>query len=161
METNETFAPIPPPPGLLITNEAKVYLRQAGSWASFLGALGFIACTLLLMTALFVGTLFSVILKMYSPSAVDVPAGVGVAMSFILILADILYFFFALYLFQFGQRVKRGITFNDANQVTSALAKLKSFFKLWGLVTIVILCLWALDIGYVIVAGLKFSSLQH
>jgi hypothetical protein len=161
METNETAEHTAPKPVIRLTMEAQGYLREAGSWARFLGILGFIACVLVLVGALFIGALFTVFVSVF-PTLSSVPEGVGGFLSIIIILFDLLYFFFALYLFQFGSRVKRGISIIDTNQLTQGLGKLKSFFKLWGIVTIVILCINVLQIIYFLVSALRIaSSMQH
>jgi hypothetical protein len=71
-------------------------------------------------------------------------AGLGGAVTVFYILIDVLYFFFAFYLYQFATKIKAGIKFSDSAQVTIALGKLKSFFKLWGIVTIVIITIYVL-----------------
>ena len=161
METNETFEPISPEPGLTLTFEAQSYLREAGKWASFLGILGFIFCAIILIFALFAGSIFTRMAAV-SPTALAVAlAGMGGVVSFIYILFDVLYFFFALYLYQFGDKIKKGITFTDTAHVTSALGKLKSFFKLWGVVTIILLAFYALAIIAFIAIGVGAASMMH
>ena len=141
MESNETTGQTTPETGLTLTFEGQTYLREAGKWAGFLGIIGFILCGLLLMVALFVGTIFSALGQLI-PAYSAVPPAAGIAIACVLILVDLLYFFFALYLHQFSARIKKGIVFTDQLQVTQALSKLKSFFKLAGIVTIVVLCLY-------------------
>ena len=153
METNETTGQTAPETGLSLTFEGQTYLREAGKWAGFLGIVGFVMCGLLLIAALCVGTIFSVLGRI-SPAYAEMPAGVGAVFAVILILIDVLYFFFALYLYQFSARIKKGIVFNDQFHVTQSLGKLKSFFKLAGIVTIVAICLYALEIVAFIVIGI-------
>ena len=158
MDTNETTAHEASETGLALTFEGQTYLREAGKWAGFLGIIGFILCGLLLIVALFVGTIFSA-LGQFIPAYSAMPAAAGIAMAIVLILIDLLYFFFALYLYQFSARIKKGIVFTDQFQVTLALGKLKSFFKLAGIVTIVVLCLYVLEIVVVTIVGV--ASLHH
>jgi hypothetical protein len=153
METNETTGQTAPETGMALTFEGQTYLREAGKWAGFLGIIGFVMCGLLLIAALFVGTIFSMLAQI-SPVYAQMPAGIGAVFAVILILIDVLYFFFALYLYQFSARIKKGIVFTDQFHVTQALSKLKSFFKLAGIVTIVALCLYALEIVAAIVVGI-------
>ena len=155
-ETNEQIVP-EAPDGIVLTTEALIYLREAGKWAKFLGIIGFVACALFLIMALFIGALFSVMAKL-SPIYSQMPAGIGPVFSVIFILIDILYFFFALYLYQFGSRIKNSLIYMDANQVADALGKLKSFFKLAGIVTIVVLCIYALEIIVFMIIGVASFS---
>jgi len=156
METTENYEMPGSRPGAVLTFEAQAYLREAGKWAGFLGIIGFIFCALFLIMALFVGTLFSILGKI-SPLYAGLPAIIGPIVTVVFILLDVLYFFFALYLYQFAGKMRTGLTFGDSDQVTDAFGKLKSFFKLWGIVTIVVLCLYALEIAGAIIAGIAMS----
>lgn len=157
METTETdVQPAQvPEPGLLLTNEAQYYLREVGKWANFLGIVGFIMCALFLLIGLFIGVIFSMLASI-SPMYSQIPSGVGTFISIIFILLDVLYFFFPLYLYQFAGKIKKGLFMGDADQVAQALSKLKSFFKLAAIVTIVMLCIYALEIIIVVIAGSAF-----
>src|ERR1700722_12282005 len=153
MDTNEPLAPLAGEPSLTLNNEAKAYLREAGKWASFLGILGFISCGILLIFSFFAGTIFTRA-SLVSPNQFSTAmAGLGGFITFFYLLIDLFYFFFSLYLYQFGDRIKKGIMFTDNLHVTNAFGKLKSFFKLWGITTIVVLCLYILCIvGFIIFA---------
>lgn len=160
METTENdVQPTPTPgPGLVLTTEAQYYLKETGKWARFLGIVGFVICGLLLIMAFSIGTLFSVLAKL-SPAYSAIPAAAGVFFSGIIILEDILYFFFALYLFQFGARIKNGLALMSTQEVTIALSKLKSFFKLAGIVTIIGLCLLGIEI--LVICLVVMTGISH
>ncbi len=143
METNEAAGQSAPETELSLTFEGQTYLREAGKWAGFLGIIGFILCGLFLILALFIGTLFST-LGQLSPAYAEMPAYVGTIYAVFLVLIDVMYFFFALYLYQFSVRIKKGIVFTDQFLLTQGLGKLKSFFKLAGILTIVIIALYIL-----------------
>lgn len=163
METTETEVnQVPAPePALILNFEAQSYLREAGKWANFLGILGFVACALILIASFTLGGIMAKMAEV-SPGASSVMfAGMGGFVTVIYILIDVIYFFFSLYLYQFGSRIKKGIIYTDNMQVTNALAKLKSFFKLWGILTIIAMCLYALIIVIVIIVGVGASSMLH
>ena len=143
-------------PGLILTPEAQSYLRESGKWANFLGIVGFIYCGIFFIMALFIGTIFSILGKI-SPIYSEIPAGIGGVFTVIFILVDLIYFFFALYLYQFGSSIKKGLAFVDTIHLTKGLEKLKSFFKLWGILTIVMLCLMALEVVGGILIGIAYS----
>jgi len=153
METNETTEPTAPETGLALTFEGQTYLREAGKWAGFLGIVGFVMCGLFLILALFIGTLFSA-LGQLSPVYAQLPAYIGGVYAVFLILIDIVYFFFALYLYQFSVRIKKGIVFTDQFHLTQGLGKLKSFFKLAGILTIIIISIYVLIFIFALLAGL-------
>jgi hypothetical protein len=154
-------------PALTLNEDAKYFLLQSGKWANFLGIMGFIGTGLLVLAALFIGTIFSMLAKFQSN---PYPAGFGGILSLVYILIAVFYFFFSFYLYQFGNSIKNGIVFHNELQVSAALGKLKSFFKLWGVTTIVIVSLYMLIlIGIVIVipvikkssAGNTITALYH
>ncbi len=159
METNETHEQPFAVPGLSLNLEAQSYLREAGKWANFLGILGFIICVIILIASFFVGGILSRSAEVSSGPMGSLMAGMGSFITVVYILVDILYFFFSLYLYQFGVQIKKGITFADNAHVTGALGKLKSFFKLWGITTIVVLCLYALIFVGAIV--MSVSMMHH
>jgi hypothetical protein len=163
METTETEAITGsvPAPALILNFQAQSYLRLAGKWANFLGVLGFILCAIILVISFFVGGAMGKIASITPGAGSAIFAGMGGMITGAYILIDIVYFFFALYLYQFGSRIKTGLRFSNEAEVTIALGKLKSFFKIWGVCTIVAICLYALIFVTAIVIGIGATSLMH
>ena len=160
METNEAFENPGASPGVHLNLEAQTYLQEAGKWAAFLGVLGFIGTGIILLLALFVTTIFSYFAR-FQPTPYPYPAAFGGMVSFVYILFAVFNFFFALYLYQFGTRIKKGMLRNDEAETNRALAKLKSFFKLWGITTIVIIALYTLMIIVFIIVGIGTATMMH
>ena len=157
METDETVlppmpVPTPQPQGVVLPPEALAYLRESGRWASFLSVIGFIFCGIFLIIALFIGTVFSYLGRI-SPAYSNFPQGGFGIVSVFYIGLDVLYFFFPFYLYRFADRIKKGVVFNDSFNVTEALRNLKSFFKLWGIFTIIFVGLYALILIIVVIAA--------
>ncbi|TWR29458.1 hypothetical protein FPZ43_10945 [Mucilaginibacter pallidiroseus] len=146
-------------PKLILTEEAQYYLQKSGQWAYFLGIVGFVLTGLFVLMALFIGS-FMAAMARFSPTGAGMPAGTGGLFSFFYILIAVFYFFFSLYIYQFGDKIKKGIVYGNAIDVTAALGKLKSFFKLWGITTIVIVGFYALIFVIVIVAGVGAASMM-
>ncbi|OOQ61033.1 DUF5362 family protein [Mucilaginibacter pedocola] len=147
-------------PQLLISIDAKQYLQTAGKWATFLGIVGFIMTGLVAVMALFIGAIFAAMAQ-FNPMMAAIPAGVGTLLTVVYLLMALLSFFFALYLFQFGSRVKKAIAFNDTAEAALAFSKLKSFFKLWGIITIVVFAFYILAFAFGIVAGIAGAAGAH
>lgn len=141
MEETFTSEPQVPaePQGIVLLQDAQLYLVTAGKWARFLGILGFIGTGLVLLCALFFGTIISA-MSAFSRVGATTMAPIGL-MSFYYVLIAIFYFFISLYLYQFGTRVKNGVAFGNSAEVTNGLGKLKSMLKLLGIVTIVLMIL--------------------
>ena len=153
--TPEPQAPAEQPQGIVLLQDAQAYLVTAGRWARFLGILGYITAGLLMLAALFVGTIVTA-LSGFSPIRQTTMAPIGL-MSFYYILIAAFYFFVSLYLYQFGTRVKNGVAFNNSTKVTSGLEKLKSMLKLIGVVAVVMLVLCV----FVLIGVAIFVSHMH
>lgn len=149
--TNESQAP-EQPQGIILQQEAQHYLVTAGKWARFLGVMGFIGTGFIILCALFIGTIMSA-LSSFSPAG-RLGAAPGGFLTFFYLVVAVFYFFVSLYTYQFGTRIKEGITFGSAAVVTDSLGKLKSVFKMIGITTIVILVLYVfMLIGLIVFAS--------
>jgi len=143
---------------MVLTQEAQYYLQQAGKWATFLGIVGYIVTGFLLLAAIFASALMSYMQKI-SPS--PSPFNMGPFLSILYLIIAVFYFFFSLYLHQFGTNIKKGIAFIDTSFVTTGLGKLKSLFKLWGILTVVMLSIYALIFVGAIVGGIIAATMRH
>ena len=145
-----------PEKAIILTDEAQYFLQKAGQWANFLGIVGFIFCGLIALLAFFAGSIFAAA-SQANPMMASF-AGMGSMITIIYLLMALLYFFPSLYLFQFASKVKQAILLTDKVQLTAAMSKLKSFFKFWGILMIVILGLYALIfLGVMIGVGIGAS----
>lgn len=154
----ETFPPADQPQ-IVLTDEARYYLQKAGQWAYFLGIMGFIGTGLIFIGALFAGTMFTTMARV-NPLIEGIAAGLGTLMTVIYLLLAVFSFFFALYLYQFGDKIKSAVAYNNTAEATVAFSKLKSFFKMWGITTIVYLSFVALAFVGMIVAGIGAASMM-
>ncbi|TFF35903.1 DUF5362 family protein [Mucilaginibacter psychrotolerans] len=154
----ETFPPADQPQ-IVLTDEARYYLQKAGQWAYFLGIMGFIGTAFIAIMALFAGTLFTTMARA-NPLMEGMAAGLGTLMTVIYLLLAVFSFFFALYLYQFGDKIKNAVAYNNTAEATLAFSKLKSFFKLWGITTIVYLSFTALVLVGSIVVGIGAASMM-
>lgn len=152
MEIDEMpVQPVTPEPQIILNEQAQYYLQKAGQWAYFLGIMGFVGTAFIAIMALFVGTIFTTMATI-NPM-MGAAAGMGGLVTVVYLLIALLNFFFALYLYQFGDRIKKAITYKNTEEITLALSKLKSFFKLCGISAIVILSLYALIFVLAIIGG--------
>src|ERR1700733_1263258 len=158
MENNELMEPLAGEPAITLSREAEAFLKEAGRWASFLGIIGFILTGIIAICSFFAGAMMSSAALESSNAITSAIAGLGGVVTVVYLLIALFYFFFSLYLYQFGDRIKKGITFTDNLHVIYAFGKLKSFFKLWGITTIVVLCLYVLCIVGAIIFAIAVAS---
>lgn len=77
----------------------------------------------------------------------------------ILMVTSIFYFIPSLFLYQFGVRIKRGIDIAGQDLITQGLRSLKSFFRYWGIITIIIITFYVIVFVVAILGGIGLASL--
>jgi hypothetical protein len=123
---------------LHVNDQVKKYLLETAKWGKFLAIVGFVGMGLLVL----LGLAFIVGFSIFN-SLTKSPVPVG-ALGFIYIIMAVLYFFPLNYLYNFSEKIPRGIALNDELELTSSFENLKSLFKFSGILTIVLLSLYAL-----------------
>jgi Family of unknown function (DUF5362) len=132
---------------LQIDQASQNYLSESARWARFLSIMGFIACGLMVLGGLLFGSLFSSMMKNAEPETTAVAGGLFSSLyAASAILGAVLIFFPSLYLFRFSSKMRLATNNNDQSALTDSIKNLKSFFKFYGVVTIVILSIYALAI---------------
>jgi hypothetical protein len=157
MKTNDAGEQNTLTPEMVLTQEAQHYLHGAGKWASFLGIIGFIGSAFTLVAAVFVGNIAEIIAK-FKPTSPTYPNAMGGVVGLIYVVIAIFYFFLSLSLFRFGNNIKTGLLFADAVSVSKAFRKLRSFFKLWGIASIIIIILFIIILIAAVLIGIGWQS---
>jgi hypothetical protein len=126
------------------------YLTEAAKWAKFLAIVGFVICAISLLAVIFFGaTLTSSISELDSEAAS--PSGVqNVILVFYVAIIVILYFFPLLYLYNFGSKLNTAIKHNDQVSLNTSFRNLKSCFKYLGILTIIVMCVYAIGIIFAV-----------
>jgi hypothetical protein len=130
-----------------INGEIRSYLVESAKWGKFLAIMGYIGIGLLILLALGMMAMGSA-----SPLFPGMSVNVGAVGLFYIVLAA-LYFFPVYYLHQFSLKMKQGLTSQDPQSITTGFRNLKSLFKFMGILTIVILSIYALVIVIVVVVA--------
>jgi hypothetical protein len=130
---------------LQIDHETTSYLSETAKWARFLSIVGFVMFGLLIVFALIVGTFATL-------NPLGGTMGTGGFMQIVLLLAMIaLYFIPCLYLFKFAKKMQLALRNNDQINLNDSLKNLKSNFKYVGILTIVMLSLYAIGLLVVVI----------
>ncbi len=140
---------------LQVDNGNIPYLEEAAKWAKFLAILGFIFCALIIIVAVFAGPLISTAFSQLESEASGIGAMSGTVIIIYYALIALLYFFPCLYLFNFASKMQAAIRNNDQIYLNTSLKNLKSFFKFWGILTVIFLCIAVIGIIFAVV-GLSF-----
>ncbi len=132
------------------------YLNEAARWARFLSIVGFISCGLMVIVGVFFASALSAMMSGMSSESAFAIMGGGF-LSFIYIFFALLIFFPSLYLFNFSFKMRKAFQNNDQQVLSDSLKSLKSFFKFYGIFTVIILCFYALAL----IAGIIGAMVGH
>jgi hypothetical protein len=142
---------------LVITEDIRSYIYETARWTKFLGIMGFIFTGLMVMVALSVGTIMQ--------SMSEIPAyqglasmGSGIITVLYLFIAAI-YFYPSFLMYKFSTAAKTAVLFGSQENLSIAMSKMKSIFKFWGILTIVIIAIYVLMIILISIgAGIAASA---
>ncbi|MDP9041061.1 MAG: DUF5362 family protein [Bacteroidota bacterium] len=130
------------------------YLSEAARWSRFLSVIGFIYCGLIVILGLFFGSLMTHMMPGMGNDA-TMPAMISSSFfGFFFITMGLIMFFPALYLYNFSTKIRRAIANNDQPLLTDALKNLKSFFKFYGILVVVVLSFYALAVIAAIIGAM-------
>ena len=128
------------------------YLNETARWARFLSVVGFVTCGLMVIVGVFFGSVMSGLMSNMGNESVAMLG--GGFFSILYILFALLVFFPSFYLFSFSSKIRKAYQNNDQNVLTDSLKNLKSFFKFYGILTIVVLSFYALAIIAAIIGSM-------
>jgi TRAP-type C4-dicarboxylate transport system permease small subunit len=135
---------------LVFSEQIKSNLLTYAKWGKFLGIVTYIGAGL--MVAL--GFIFLFV----SPLTSNIPGigGVvyGISMFILLIIYGVLYAIIAYLLFKSSKETKIGIETNNQEAIEKGTDKLGKLFTFFGIMTIIVLCIYALVI---FIAGISFA----
>ncbi|AXB55320.1 DUF5362 family protein [Flavobacterium fluviale] len=137
---------------LQLDSTAKDFLKETAKWAYFLSIIGFIGIGFLLLIAVFAGTIFSALGTMQGMGGMGASFGAAMGAAYFLMAA--LYFFPVYYLFKFSSNAKKAFRDNDSAALTESFGYLKSHYKFFGILMIILLSIYALFFVFAILGGL-------
>lgn len=148
MEENSVFEKFE----LQLDQTAKGFLQETAKWAYFLSILGFVFIGLMVVIAVFAGSIFASMGAMSGMGALG--GSFGAVMSAAYIFIAVLYFFPVYYLNKFSTNAKRAFRDNDTEALSASLGYLKSHYKFIGIMMLSILVLYAIIFVFGILGSL-------
>lgn len=127
---------------LQVTPQAQGYLTESAKWGKFLAIMGFIFCGLMVILAFFVPTLLQT--QQYSSLPSSFGSSMRAGMTVIYLLMAVLLFFPCLYLYRFSTKMQYAVKAVSQENFDESLLNLKSMFKFYAILTIVMLSIYAL-----------------
>ena len=135
---------------LEIDQDAKTSFLEMARWTKFLAILGFVVLGLIMS----IGIIFSIYLPTFAesmggPSATAISslgaAGPLLVIAFFLVFAAVeIYPIYAL--FKFSSSIKKALNTDSKEQFNSAIRHLKHMFKYFGILAIIVLALYGIQI---------------
>lgn len=136
---------------IVLTSKAKNFLREISKWTFFFSILGFIGIAFLFLVAILMGTVYAPMLNMMGQQqGVD---SISLVVMIVYLIMALLYFMPVLYLYKFSRKMKLALVNKNDDILADAFENLKSHYKFIGVLTIIMLSLYVLLIGFSLVAG--------
>ena len=134
----------------IASKEINGYLIEISKWGKFLAIVGFVGLGIVIIMS---------IIAMVSGSFIShsIAGGFSVlAFGIFYLIIGALYFFPTYYLYQFSVEMKQGIYSEKLSKITSGFRNLKSLFKYFGILTIVVLSFYVLILLFAIPSSIFF-----
>ena len=136
---------------LRINFEIQDHLYQAAKWAKLLSFIGFFIILLIVAFALSINAIFLWVGSII-PDMPELPTqGITV---FYLVIAGI-YLIPTISLYRFSSNIRRSFTDQDQLKFAAGFSSLTSFFKFWGIFTLIIILLFAAITGLTVAGGIN------
>ena len=152
MENIDDHIEEPIQPKLVVTEEMRSHIYEIAKWASFLSIVGFVATGIIAIGAFTVGAAMRA-----NPStaamATEMGAAGNVFFTTIALLWALAIFYPSLLMFKYAAKAKLGVLYGEQGSLNEAFSKLKSAFKYWGIVTLILVSLYLLAIISTMMGG--------
>ncbi|WP_316823958.1 hypothetical protein [Pedobacter miscanthi] len=137
---------------LVVTEEMRSYFYDMSKWARFLSVVGFVVSAFLTLGSFGIGAAISANPAMLSQLGPLGAIGATGFTIFYLFLA-LLFFYPSLLLLRFSAKAKQGILFGDQENFSDSISHVKSLFKFWGVLTIILIASYFLLLLAVLASG--------
>ena len=128
---------------LQVTPQTQSYLSESAKWGKFLAIMGFILCGIMVIIAFIIPS-FMVKVPPYNEMSESYTAGMKAGMTIMYLLFSLLFFFPCFYLYKFSVKMQSAVKSISQENFDESLMNLKSMFKFYGILTIIILSFYAL-----------------
>jgi hypothetical protein len=127
---------------LWISEDIRSYIYDTAKWTKFLSVVGFVFSAMIALSAFGTAAFLSTLAKV-SPGNPMVQIG-STVLTVVYLLIALLQFYPSFLLFKFSTSATQAVLYADQPSLAVAMAKMKSFFKFWGVITIVFISFYIL-----------------
>jgi uncharacterized membrane protein len=136
----------------VLTDESESFLKETAKWAYFLSILGFIFIGLMVLLALFIGSIMSKFGAM--GDTIPIMGSMGGFITAIYLIIALIYFFPVYYLFQFSSKAKAAFKNSDNEQLNESFQYLKSHYKFVGVMALIFIVLYGFIFLFTFLIGM-------
>ncbi|WP_131538139.1 hypothetical protein [Pedobacter nototheniae] len=123
---------------LVVSEEMRSYIYELTKWAKFLSIVGFVFAAFLIIGSFGIGAFLASNPGMVAQLGPLAKSG-STIVTIVYLLMGLFYFYPSLLLFRISGRGQQGVLYGDQESLNAAMLNLKSLFKFWGIMTIVII----------------------
>lgn len=133
---------------LIVTEDMRSYLYDITKWAKFLSIIGFIFAVMVILLAFSIPSIIST-----NPGVAKQMGALGqggsTVITILYLLLGLFYFYPSVLLSKIANKGKQGVLFGDQESLNASMSSLKSLFKFWGIVTIIIIASYFILVFFV------------
>lgn len=141
-------------PQLIVTEDMRSYIYDMAKWANFLGIVGLVIAAFMLMAALTVGPTINANPEMAKMLG-QLGAMDGTTFTIVFLIYGLAIFFPSLLMLRYAAKAKHGVLYGDQTSLDEGMAKLKSLFKYFGVLTIIFIGLYLITFISAVLGGIK------
>lgn len=140
--------------GLSFSPQLKIDLDNLAYWARFLGIVGLVFSVIFLLFIIVGGSMFLSIMGGGALGAESgMPAAFGTAYLVIMGAFFAFYAYLAYLLFDSGRKLKTGLRMSDQGSIEAGITKLKTLFKIVGILTMVLVVIYGIIFLFALIGG--------
>lgn len=135
---------------LIVTEEIRSYIYETAKWTKFLSIVGLVFAVFLALMAFSANAIIDALVVATPGNPL---AQMGTAFLTVYFLSiSLMLFYPSFLLFKYSNAATTAVLYADQENFTVAMKKMKSVFKFWGIIAIIVLSLYILSILLAIVA---------
>ncbi|MET1054314.1 MAG: DUF5362 family protein [Pedobacter sp.] len=160
MDNFEEIDPVSPQEdeveALWVSEDVRSYLYETAKWTKFLSIVGFVFAGMTAIGAFGAGAVLDTVSSVTPNSPLMKIGAAGLTIMYLLIA---LFIFYPSYLlFKFSAATNQAVLFADQPSLSVAMGKMKSYFKFYGIVTIIFIAFYAFAIIAVAIGGIAMAA---
>lgn len=140
-----------------LQEEVKQYVSSTGRWYKFFGILGIIGIVLMVMGAIVMFVAGDALSNVDGMEMAEMPAGMaqmgGAAMGILYLICALLYVPLVVYMLRGAKAAESAAALNSNEAAARFLLNTKSYWKFYGILSIVMICLMIVIFIVAIIAG--------